>query len=231
MAGKDFTLDNGTVVTIFKRRGSRNLRISIAHHGDVRVTIPAWAPYRAGLEFAKSRQEWIANQQKPTQPLTNGQTIGKAHHLHFMAQAGSAVTTRISRNEVIIRYPVAVSTDHPSVQLAAREAGVRALRRQAETLLPKRLEDLALENSFSFNKVSIKRLKSRWGSCDHNRNIVLNLFLMQLPWELIDYVLIHELVHTRVLRHGPDFWKEMSNVLPNYKDLRKQIKLHSPVLP
>ena len=230
MAGKDFALENGTTVTIFKRRGSRNLRLSIAPHGKVRVTIPAWAPYRTGLEFARSKQDWIAAQQKPAEVLKDGQAIGKAHHLRFVPQADNVISTRLSKTEVLIRYPAELPISDLGVQAAAREAGVRALRRQAEALLPQRLRDLALENSFTYGQVAVKRLKGRWGSCDQHRNIVLNLFLMQLPWELIDYVLMHELVHTRVLRHGPAFWEEMAEVVPNVKELRKQLKQHSPVL-
>ena len=70
----------------------------------------------------------------------------------------------------------------------------------------------------------------RWGSCDSKRNIVLNLYLMELPWELIDYVLFHELTHTEVLRHGPDFWSAMKRVLPDVQRRRKAIKSYRPVV-
>ena len=230
MAGKEFVLDNGLAVTIYKRRGSRNLRLSITPHGKVRVSIPAWAPYKAGLEFARSRQDWIAEQHRPANLLVNGQAVGKAHHLHFMPQPGENISTRLGRNEVIVRYPEGMATSEPEIQKAALEASVRALRRQAEKLLPHRLSELAQENGFTYNKVGIKRLKGRWGSCDQYANIVLNLFLMQLPWELIDYVLLHELVHTRVLRHGPDFWREFADVLPDVKERRRQLKEYHPVM-
>jgi predicted metal-dependent hydrolase len=71
-------------------------------------------------------------------------------------------------------------------------------------------------------------MKSRWGSCDQHRNIVLNLFLIQLPWEQIDYVLLHELTHTEVLRHGPDFWRAMERVLSDVKQLRKAVRSAQP---
>ena len=73
-------------------------------------------------------------------------------------------------------------------------------------------------------------MTSRWGSCDQQHNIVLNLFLMQLPWELIDYVLVHELAHTQVLRHGPDFWQLMERLLPDCRSLRRRMRDHQPVL-
>jgi predicted metal-dependent hydrolase len=92
------------------------------------------------------------------------------------------------------------------------------------------LASLSEKYGFTYGRVSVRRLKGRWGSCDHQKNIVLNLFMMQLPWELIDYVLLHELTHTRILRHGPDFWRAMAEVAPNVKELRKSLKEHRPVM-
>lgn len=231
MASKNFELDNGLVVTIQKRRTNRNLRLSITPAGLVRVTIPAWAPYKAGLEFAKSRAAWIAAQHTPPALLRHGQPVGKAHHLEFLPKAGlKKPTGRIQLTAVVISYPEQLGINDEDVQKAAREACVRALRSQAEALLPQRLALLAEQHGFRYNSVSIKRLKGRWGSCDHQANIVLNLFLMQLPWDLIDYVLLHELTHTRILRHGPDFWAAMKVLRSDARELKKALRNHQPVV-
>lgn len=231
MAYKQFALDAQTPVKIYKRRSSRSVRLSIAPGGEIRVSIPAWAPYRVGLEFAKSRRSWISDQRGSQQQLKQGQPIGKAHRLRFVSNVGTTkVTSRVQQNEVSISHPVTKDISDSEVQSVARKAGARALRQQAETLLPQRLEQLARQHDFSYRSVTIKQLKGRWGSCDQHDNIVLNLFLMQLPWECIDYVLLHELTHTRVLRHGPDFWQAMEQVLPDVKQLRKAIRSHQPTL-
>jgi predicted metal-dependent hydrolase len=231
MAFKEFALTERTTVTIYKRKTSRNLRLSIAPGGQVKVSIPIWAPYSAGITFARSRLSWIESQQRPNSVLQPGQAIGKAHHLHFIANPSLVKpTSRIRTSEIMISYPSALSPDDPAVQKIAEAASYRALRTQAELLLPNRLASLAASHGFTYRGVSVKRLKSRWGSCDQHQNIVLNLFLMQLPWECIDYVLLHELVHTNVLRHGPDFWAELERVLPNVKRLRKEMRSQQPVL-
>jgi predicted metal-dependent hydrolase len=230
MPSKDFMLD-GLSVKIYKRRGNRNLRLSINPAGQVRVSIPAWAPYKAGLDFARSRQAWIAAQRPQPHRLVHGQAIGKAHHLEFVAKTGVIKpVSRMQDSLVVVKHPPALLASSAEVQAVAREAGVRALRRQAEQLLPQRLATLATRHGFSYRAVSIKRLKGRWGSCDQRGNIVLNLFLMQLPWPLIDYVLLHELTHTKVLRHGPDFWSAMSAVLPDAKSLRREMHDYQPRL-
>lgn len=231
MPGKVFMLDDDLEVTVYKRRTSRNLRLSISPTGEVRVSIPAWAPYRAGLDFAKSRQVWIREQHTPAKPLIDGQSVGKAHHLQFLEKASSRkASSRVYDTAIVISYPLGNRPTDPEVQRLAREASVRALRAQAERLLPQRLASLAETHGFTYSSVSVKRLKSRWGSCDQQANIVLNLFLMQLPWEMIDYVLIHELTHTNVLRHGPDFWQAMRTVLPDVAALKKTMRQYQPVL-
>jgi predicted metal-dependent hydrolase len=195
------------------------------------VTIPAWAPYKAGVDFARSRQAWITSQQKPLDLLDEGQPVGKAHRLTFKpSPSATNVSGRVSSGQVAVTYPNRFAFDSPEVQKAAHDGAIRALRAQAEQLLPQRLKTLAEQHGFKYNSVQIKRLKGRWGSCDHKAHIVLNLYLMQLPWELIDYVLLHELTHTKILRHGPDFWAAMKKVQPRTPELRKQIKQHHPVL-
>jgi predicted metal-dependent hydrolase len=117
-----------------------------------------------------------------------------------------------------------------AVQNAARKASIRALRKEAEVLLPQRLQTLAQQTGLGYASVTVKQLKSRWGSCSADKDITLNLFLMQLPWHLIDYVLIHELTHTKVMRHGPPFWAEMESHLAGAKALRKEISKQQPIL-
>lgn len=219
-------------VTLYKRRGNRSIKLSIAPSGEVRVSLPAWVPYKAGEQFVASRAEWIAaNRRPPAEGLQQGQPIGKAHHLQFVPSAGAEkVTTRLRENQIEITYPESRTATDTAVQKAAKSASIRALRQEAEALLPQRLRQLAAQTGFSYRSVAVRQLKGRWGSCSAHKDITLNLFLMQLPWHLIDYVLVHELVHTKVLRHGPPFWQELEDHLSNAKQLRKEMRGHHPVL-
>lgn len=231
MAAKEFKLTDGMVVKVYKRRGNRSLRLTLTPSGQIRVSIPAWAPYRVGLEFAKSRHDWILAQRKTPKLLVHGQPIGKAHRLSLLGTPSAArVSTRLSSSTIAVRFPSTLDHLTPEVQKAAQAASIRALRVQAEKLLPQRLANLAQVYGFEYTDVSIKQLSGRWGSCDSNKRIVLNLFLMQLPWELIDYVLFHELTHTKVLKHGSDFWQAMDAVLPNTKHLKKELRNYQPIL-
>jgi predicted metal-dependent hydrolase len=82
-------------------------------------------------------------------------------------------------------------------------------RARARAALIARLEALADLHDFKFNKVSIRNQKTKWGSCSSKNNMSLNMNLVRLPAELIDYVLLHELVHTRIKNHSVRFWAEL----------------------
>lgn len=231
MAVKTYEIDTIGTVYVSKRSGSRSLRISISAAGEVRVSIPSWAPYISGVEFAKSKSEWIqSNRPAETNSFKHGQRIGKAHCYSFISAAIDAPSSRLVGSEIRISRPTGMAFSHPEVQKAAHKGGIRALRQQSESLLPQRLALLASQHNFAYNSVTIRHLKGRWGSCDSKQNIVLNLFLMQLPWQLIDYVLLHELTHTKHLNHGSDFWDEFLKHEPRAKDLRKLTRLYKPIL-
>jgi predicted metal-dependent hydrolase len=87
-----------------------------------------------------------------------------------------------------------------------------------------RLEELADWHGFSYNKVFIRNQKTRWGSCSASNNINLNMKLALLPDELIDYVILHELLHTRIKNHSREFWTELDRLVGNAKHYAKQLK-------
>lgn len=230
MAYKTFQLGDLGAVTIYKRRGARSMRLSVRADGSIRLTLPPYVSYESGMQFVQSKGDWLRKHAVKSGSLyEHGQPIGKAHHLAFVSTStAERISTRIRESSVVITHPAHLSAEHDSVQQAARTAAIRALRKQAEALLPNRLASLAQQHGFRYRSVTIKQLKSRWGSCDQNQNIALNLYLMTLPWELIDYVLLHELTHTRIMQHGPKFWQAMEALDPRTPAHRRAIREHRP---
>ena len=94
----------------------------------------------------------------------------------------------------------------------------------ARKRLTARLYHLAIEYGFTCNNVSIREQRTRWGSCSHKNNISLNVKLVLLPKELIDYVMLHELVHTRKKDHSKAFWAEMDKLVGNGKKMSSKLK-------
>ncbi len=93
----------------------------------------------------------------------------------------------------------------------------------AKKHLINRLDSLAHAHGFKYNRVFIKNQKTRWGSCSGKNNINLNINLIRLPDELIDYTILHELVHTRIKNHGRQFWDQMDKLVGDSKKLDKKL--------
>jgi predicted metal-dependent hydrolase len=89
--------------------------------------------------------------------------------------------------------------------------------------LVNRLNELSEQHGFCYNKVFVKNQKTIWGSCSSQNNINLNMKLVRLPDEMIDYVLLHELVHTRIKNHSKAFWAELNEFVGDAKEMNKKI--------
>ena len=101
---------------------------------------------------------------------------------------------------------------------------------QAASKIAARLQELAQEHNFSYNRLTIRNQKTRWGSCSAKNNISLNIKLALLPDELCDLVLVHELIHTKIKNHGPKFWQKLEEIYPQARKLDQQVNNHSGLL-
>jgi hypothetical protein len=104
------------------------------------------------------------------------------------------------------------------------DASVDIERAKAKRKLTRRLKHLAEKHGFTFNRVFIRNQKTRWGSCSHRNNISLNMKIIRLPEELMDYVILHELVHTRFKNHSTDFWAELNRLVGNGKTMASSLR-------
>ncbi len=207
------------------RRSSRAKRVNIRlkpFHG-VELVIPLYADEKEAIKFLLSKKEWI---RKTSQKISGKEeklsvfdenTIFKSRsfQLKIKGEKRKDIGIRLKDGILLISYPDSLAVTHPGVQDGIRYGIEEALRVEAKSFLPGRLAWLAREHGFNFNRVFIKNLKSRWGSCSGKNNINLNLHLMRLPDELIDYVLLHELCHTEEKNHGKRFWQLLNRVTGN----------------
>ena len=109
-------------------------------------------------------------------------------------------------------------------QIACPLPGSGTINRvKARKKLVRRLDELTARYGFSYNRVFVRNQKTRWGSCSVKNNINLNVNLVNLPGELLDYVIVHELMHTRIKNHGSAFWKELDLLMGNARQLDKDL--------
>jgi predicted metal-dependent hydrolase len=93
-----------------------------------------------------------------------------------------------------------------------------------------RLEHLSATTGFVYSSVKIRNQKTRWGSCSYQNSLNLNIKLALLPRALMDYVIMHELVHTRIKNHGKRFWALLCSHIYNARELDHNLNLYSGLL-
>lgn len=212
-------------IVLARRKGAKHLKITLKNDGVIRVTLPYGVSESAAHQFVRDRQDWITKHRKPRTILTDNTRIGKSHVIRIRSSVdNSSIRTRIKFNTAYVSIPAGVTAHDPAVQQAIRRVCERALALEAENLLPQRLESIARTHNLTYRSLTTRKLKSRWGSCDERNNITLNTYLIQLPWHLIDYVIVHELAHTLHKHHQASFWEEVDRMLPDWKALRKELK-------
>lgn len=219
-------------VTIRRLKLARHIKLKIDQRGSISISMPPRAPlYLAKSLVEQSRaqiRKHLASAETDQATLLNGDLIGKSHRLVLME--GDEFSSRLNGTELHVSIPVGIDPQTPAAQQYIKEAALKALRTQAKAYLTRRLEALAQDHGFSYNAIRFSNAGTRWGSCSSSGTISLNIWLMQLQFPLIDYVLIHELCHTRQMNHSPKFWELVESILPDYKLRRKLLKQQRPYL-
>lgn len=117
-----------------------------------------------------------------------------------------------------------------AAKAAIPDEELRRHKTVAKDILPKRLLELAAQHGLTVSRVSIRNQQWRWGSCSRTGHICLNWRLVTMPDWVRDYVLIHELMHLKVMDHSPKFWTLVAAVCPNYRDARAWLRREGAAL-
>jgi predicted metal-dependent hydrolase len=96
----------------------------------------------------------------------------------------------------------------------------RWYRKEAKRIIMERLRHFADAYHFTYNRVFIRNQKTLWGSCSSEKNLSFNWRLIQTPLDIIDYIVVHELVHTEILRHTEAYWQKVAALYPQYRQAR-----------
>lgn len=212
---------------IFVTRNPRARRIILrSRPGGIYITVPAFAT-KHDIEKAIDECAPKLLQRRPTEEAVIDLTfrIESNNFIFYIEEHDSDIfQLRYKGKETVLLCPK--DTDYQNRQEWMRKAVTTAVLRRAKELLPPRLKQLAQEKGFTYNRCIVKNVHTRWGSCSTKGNINLNMHLVQLPNELIDYVLLHELCHTVEMNHSERFWTLLDSVTApaKAKELRKKLK-------
>ncbi len=240
MSSKILYVDGIGEVQLARKARSKRLRISVKSSGEVVVSIPWLFPFSRGAEFLEEKRDWVVKTKlklekhgltrKVLMPGVLFSTRSLKYHL--LPGNGDNIKVQLLHSEqsVIISYPETASLQNPEIRYKIKSAVEGVLRYEAKRYLPGRTRELANQLGYSFKALTIKNNKTNWGSCSGLKNINLNLHLMRLPDRMIDYILVHELVHTKIPNHGPLFKERLKGHFQDAAELDKAIKKFRPEL-
>ena len=158
--------------------------------------MPTYVSYGRAIDVVKQRKDWILkhiSKVKEAEKLRiqfdeNTFFHTRNHRLILTKWANNNISGRVTKNKINVKYPENTNVKSMHVQQAIRTGIDNALRIEAKEFIPIRVSDLANKFGFTYNKITIKNIKSMWGSCSSKNNLNFSLHIMRLPEHLIDYI-------------------------------------------
>jgi len=222
------------MVQFVRNRRARNLSIRISREGKVRVTVPGMLALQQAENFVHVKKDWIRstlskiNKQKSVlKTLGPGDEISINEYLIKIISSNNNDGIFKVKREAKVFYLLLPTLGLEGAELSQekiREELWKIITLLARELLPERLDYLARKHGLSYKGVRIRKMKSRWGSCSASNQINLSSTLVLLPGHLADYVILHELAHTRYKDHSARFWSFLSELCTDNQSLRKELR-------
>ena len=195
------------------RSKRKTLCLSVEKDGEILVRAPYSASEKSIAEFVQRHERWIAvhlervrNRRKLD--LSNGQTLTLFGQPYVIAEGKPRL-----KGEVIF------------LPAAGREnALLKLIKAEASRQLKNTVQEIAWRYGFDYTNVRISASRTRWGSCSKKGVLSFSCFLAFVDPALTVYVAVHELCHTRYFNHSYDFWREVEEILPDWRKLRAALK-------
>jgi hypothetical protein len=218
-------IDDLTFSVRWSRR-RRTIGISVGPAGELRVAAPVGCSRRALEAAVRQRLDWVRKKVAEQRARTAAQTrsyvdgelfpyLGGRYPLTLVD--GAAVALELRDGRFVLDRALAP-------EAAARLAGWYAAR--ARTWIPARLDRLVEPGGPAPSAVQVRAMGRRWGSCTASGKISLHWQAILLPPAIIDYILVHELMHLRQLNHSKAFWDCVEKAMPDYAERRTWLRVN-----
>lgn len=214
---------------IRRSKRAKSAQIVVKHHNNVEVVLP----YRMDLDverFLIKHKNWICKQLKdiPKGEITfptelDLKAMENKWDLSYQNLFGRCRLIESPSNNITIIGDF----DWPK----AKKLLKRWIKAKGDIYLMDWVNAFSIKFDLPYNKLLIKGQKTIWGSCNHNHDITLNYKLLFLSKSLVNYIIIHELCHTRVLNHNKKFWDLVKSFDPDYKEHRQKLNNINELLP
>jgi predicted metal-dependent hydrolase len=223
---------------VLKTRLNRYIRLTVSGKDGVRVSAPWGVPERDLHAMVRDKGDWILDRlehfrkmelQQPRWTLADGQRVlimGEWRPLRILSWEWNAGKVSLEKGAVVIRVPFRYLCEDTILASLFN----RWIRRWADEELRRRVEYFAELMRVVPSRITIRAQRSKWGSCNAEGNINLNMRLMFATPEVIDYVVIHELAHLRELNHSARFWRVVERYCPDRRDHQAWLRDHTWLL-
>ena len=213
------------------RKPVKRLTLRVRNNGQIEMVGPHRLSDSEFEQFYRQKRSWAHKvksrqiQQQSLKPqLTASQFLLHNEIIDTLVPA----TTGLADNPALAALQ---KTFRQQLASADIEKKPHAYRSYARVYLPTRLQLLSEQHQLPFGKTSIRSQRTRWGSCSARKNISLNWRLIQMPAEVCDYVLLHELAHTQHMNHSTEFWGLVERMAPEWRVSRDWLRQHGNSLP
>ena len=200
------------------RSKRRTISLEIDHDGSLIVRVPHQAPIEEIHALVNSKKNWIIKKQNlafelaqeaPPKQFVDGELflyLGKSHPLNIVAD---------QVDPLVLNGNFLLAAES---QESARQIFEKWYRKQAAQVIKPRTSFLAEQNGFTYSVIRINSAKTRWGSCGPKGSLNFPYRLVMAPEDVIDYVIVHELVHLRTRNHSKNYWDAVRKIMPDYKN-------------
>lgn len=214
----------------------KTIGIRIDNNGEVNVSAPLRLSKKQIEEAVRGKVDWIFNKVNKVKAMSLDVVPREFVNGEKLLCLGKEYTLKVVYRD-LTRPEVCMQDDTISVYISARiteesrkqtvkETLIKWYRKYFSSIVNDRIEKYSLMLNATPCKVVIKDQKTRWGSCSVKGNVNLNWRLVMAPVDIIDYVVVHELCHLKIMNHSKDFWLLVESVLPCYKEKRKWLKTY-----
>ena len=210
-------------------RRKKTVAVTVDSAGNVLVVAPLRLATDRLDAIVRRKADWIARRRRraethgpPPAPreFVSGESVRYLGR-HYRLKVRPAETGDAKLRGGWLHVPARVG---PQQAAHVRAALIAWLRRRAAERLPERVAAWRAKAGVSLPRVVVADQRKRWGSCDQRGTIRLNWRVVQAPMRLVDYVVVHELVHLRHRGHGRDYWQAVGRVMPDYERRREDLR-------
>lgn len=209
-------------IALKKNRQSKGLRIIIRSSQSITVTFPWHLTYNDAIRFVNEKELWISENLKristlvPKRAFLPGVVFRTfAHEMFFEKIEIGNPYIKVDHSRITVYYTNAEMLAMEAVQEHIQKAVDKVLKNEALKYLPPRVDFFAGKFGLNYKGITVKKMRTRWGSCSSAGNLNFNIHLMRIPVHLIDYVILHELAHLKHHNHGPKFWAYLDELAGN----------------